>query len=532
MQCTVSHMTVEKSTYQVHVMVLLLILALEASAALVGGDSSWDTRNYHLYDPFALITGKWKIDIAAAQMQSYFSPATDIPYYFLSRTIASTPLLNILLEIPHAAAVSLAFLLSLRLLRAADLVSRLTAAVGTLIGTTGAATMPYMATAVSDMSGVSLILGGLLVLVPKDRSESLRPIRFFVAAALFGAAVGLKLTFICAAGGLCAAVLVLPAAGPSVILWRFVAIACGGVVGGLITGGWWWAFAWHAWENPVFPLFNNIFHSPLLGTNSFRDDAYLPKSFLAAMMMPFLWGGPFRWAIYFQQAVAESHLRDPRFAIALTAGAVLLARLIRRAPRSDPRIFIVVFFVVSFVIWEIMFSIIRYLSFLELLTGTLIAVCAASFVGTRGGRTVVLLGLVAAFGVIEAITIYPTVPRAAPGSRPLEVTLPAVSSDGMVVLLDGSPVAYLALFEPLSVRFVGANNNLIRPDGASALERQASAAIVGHEGEIWGLETPEDYPGEADRALAFYVLERSSCAWVRSNLVDSGRVRMCRLKRG
>ncbi len=250
----VPRMSVEKGTYQVHVMVLLLILAPEASATLLAGDSSWDTRNYHLYDTFALVTGKWKIDIAAAQMQSYFSPAIYIPYYLLVRNIASTPILNMLLEIPHAVAAGLAFLLSLRLLRASDLVSRLTAAVGTLIGVTGAATMPYMATAMSDMTGVSLILGGLLVLVPKDRSESLRPIRFFVAAALFGAAVGLKLTFICAAGGLCAAVLVLPAAGPAAILWRFAAIACGGVVGGLITGGWWWAFAWHAWENPVFPL--------------------------------------------------------------------------------------------------------------------------------------------------------------------------------------------------------------------------------------------------------------------------------------
>ena len=173
----VPRMSVEKGTYQVHVMVLLLILAPEASATLLAGDSSWDTRNYHLYDTFALVTGKWKIDIAAAQMQSYFSPAIYIPYYLLVRNIASTPILNMLLEIPHAVAAGLAFLLSLRLLRASDLVSRLTAAVGTLIGVTGAATMPYMATAMSDMTGVSLILGGLLVLVRKDRSESLRPIR-------------------------------------------------------------------------------------------------------------------------------------------------------------------------------------------------------------------------------------------------------------------------------------------------------------------------------------------------------------------
>src|SRR5438045_3782728 len=108
--------TLEKDANQVRVMILLLILGVEANAALLVGDSSWDTRNYHLYNPFALITGKWRIDNAAAQMQTYFSPMADIPYYLLVRNIESTPVLNILLEIPHAIAVSLAFVLALRLL--------------------------------------------------------------------------------------------------------------------------------------------------------------------------------------------------------------------------------------------------------------------------------------------------------------------------------------------------------------------------------------------------------------------------------
>jgi hypothetical protein len=528
--------THEEGARQTGTILLLLVLGLEASAAMFGGDSTWDTRNYHLYNPFALLTGKWRIDIAAAQMQTYLPPTADIPYYLLVRGIGNTCLLNILLEVPHAIAVSLAFLLSLRLLHASDLVSRLTAAVAILIGVTGAATMPVMETAMSDMGGVSLVLGGLLLLVPESSPQRLPLIRFGAAGLLFGAAVGLKLTFVCAAGGLCLAILVLPSSGASMILLRLLALGCGGVLGGLLTGGWWWAFAWHAWGNPVFPFFNNVFHSPLLGPGSLPDvllarrSANMPESLFVAILFPFLWGGPLKWQIYFHQSVTEFRLLDPRFAIALIAIIVLFARALRTKLHLDARMFILVFFISSFILWEMTNPAFRYLSFLELLTGTLMAICASSFVRTTSGRRAVLFGLVFVFGVFGRVTIYPSMERALAGSPPLQANLPRVSDGGLVVLLDGSPLAYLALFEPASVRFVGANNNLIHPGGSTLLDQDVARAISGQDHDVWGLETPESSPGEADRVLAFYGLDRSWCAWVQTNLVDSGHVRMCQLK--
>ena len=504
---------------------------------MLGGDSTWDTRNYHLYNPFALLTGKWRTDIAAAQMQSYLPPTLDIPYYLLVRRIGDTRLLNILLEIPHAVAAVLAFLLSLRLLRATDLVSRLTAAVAILIGVTGAATMPFMATAMSDMTGVSLVLGGLLLLAPDDLRQDLPLFRFGAAGLLCGAAVGLKLTFVSAAGGLCLAVLVLPARGASVILLRLLALGCGGVLGGLLTGGWWWALAWHAWGNPLFPFFNNIFQSPLLGLGSLPDvllarrSATMPESFLVAILFPFLWGGPLAWQIYFHQAVIEFHIRDPRFGVALIAATAILIRSLRREFRSNLQIFVSVFFLASFVLWEATDPAVRYLSFLELLTGALMAIFAIDFARTPRGRRIALFGLVFAFGALRLVTIYPGPERASGHSPPLQANLPRVLDGGLVVLLDGSPLAYLALFEPVSVRFVGANNNLIRPGGSTLLDQNVADAISGQNRDVWGLESPEASPGEADRVLAFYRLERSSCTWLRTNLVDSGHVRMCQLSR-
>ena len=529
--------TQDAGARQVGTIILLLVLGLEASAAMLGGDSTWDTRNYHLYNPFALLTGKWRTDIATAQLQSYLPPTLDIPYYLLIRRIGDTRLLNILLEIPHAVAVVLAFLLSLRLLRATDPVSRLTAAVAILIGVTGAATMPFMATAMSDMVGVSLVLGGLLLLVSEVPSQDLPVIRFGAAGLLCGAAVGLKLTFVSAAGGLCLAVLALPASGASAMLLRLLALGCGGVLGGLLTGGWWWALAWQAWGNPLFPFFNNIFHSPLLGLGSLPDvllarrSATMPESFFVALLFPFLWGSPLTWQAYFHQSVIEFHIRDPRIGIALIAVITILICSIRREFRSSAQIFVAIFFLASFILWEATDPAVRYLSFLELLTGALMAVCAIEFVRTPKGRRAVLFGLVFVLGALRLVTVYPGPERASGHSPPLQANVPRVSDDGLVVLLDGSPLAYLALFEPVSVRFVGANNNLIHPGGSTLLDRDVADAVSGQNHDVWGLESPEASPGEADRVLAFYGLERSSCSWVRTNLVDSGHVRMCQLSR-
>jgi len=48
-------------------------------------DSNWDLRNYHFYNPFAWLNGKVGLDLAPAQMQSYFNPTIDLLYYGLAK---------------------------------------------------------------------------------------------------------------------------------------------------------------------------------------------------------------------------------------------------------------------------------------------------------------------------------------------------------------------------------------------------------------------------------------------------------------
>src|SRR5260221_14404186 len=49
----------------------------------LGQDDNFDMRNYHIYNAWAALTGRWSQDIFAAGAQTNFFPFLDIPYYFV-----------------------------------------------------------------------------------------------------------------------------------------------------------------------------------------------------------------------------------------------------------------------------------------------------------------------------------------------------------------------------------------------------------------------------------------------------------------
>ena len=376
-----------------NVLVLIaLTLWIEIAAVHTGGDSTWDLRNYHLYNPLAFFNGRIAGDIAPAGIQSYFAPTLDIPYYFLVRNIRNVSIINAILEIPHAIAIGLVYLLTVRLLRAGprEIALRATAAIATLIGATGAATTPVAATTMSDMIPVSLILGGLLLFIGAPDHRRGLMARIAAASFLVGAAVGLKLTFIVAAFGLSVAILLQPAPQGSSFPARFAVLALGGLLGGLATAGWWWVFAWQHWGSPVFPLYNNLFHSPLTYAAPYTDTRFAPSSLGTMIPYPLLWALPGSWAdgFHLNVTVGESYIRDPRFALALVCAVLLLVSIWRRRSwRADRNLaFMAIFFVASFAAWELEFSILRYLSFIEVICGTLIAAALVRFAGSPSIR--------------------------------------------------------------------------------------------------------------------------------------------------
>jgi hypothetical protein len=80
------------------------------------------------------------------------------------------------------------------------------------------------------------------------------------------------------------------------------------------------------------------------------------------------------------------------------------------------------------------------------------------------------------------------------------------------------------------VRFVATNDYFMSLGSWNPMQPLVGAAIAGHAGELWGVETPAEQAGAADRALAYYHLVRGPCHEVVSNL-SPNPIRMCRLSR-
>ncbi len=497
------------------------LVALVASRT--ASDANWDLRNYHLYNAHALITGRFWSDIAAAQLQTFLSPVMDIAMGAIRDRLNATPALcNAVLAMPHGVVTALAFLLTLRVLPG-ELPGRAPLALAAvLFSAAGAAGLPTLATSMDEMLHGSCILAGLLLLTGATGATRASAA---LAGALFGGAAGLKLT----AAPYCVAAAVALLAAPgrpaerrlSSVAW----FALGGCAAAAVVGGPWWWVLYRHFGNPVLPFMNQLFHSPFVAPRSYTDARFFPRD--PAMALAY----PFYWAAQARALASELRVRDPRFAIAYVAVVVAAAQALRRRNGGDggtrAGTLLVVFFALSFVLWELQFSVLRYLATLELLSGAVVLVALRPLLARPGLRGPAAAGFVCLCAVVQAVTVYPNWGRME-GTLPIRVRLPALEANALVVLLDPSPMAYLADGLPPSVRLAGANNNLIQPGGAGLLAYQAEAAIRTQAGPLYGLEEPTESLGIADRTLAYYRLRRGTCSAVQSNL-DNNAIRLCRL---
>jgi hypothetical protein len=483
-----------------------------------GPDANWDLRNYHLYNPFALLNGKFGYDLVPAQIQTFNAPQLDLLYYWLRLHLNAWPvLLACILSLPHVAGAMLALCIALHCI-AADIPGRAVLAfMAAVIGATGASALPTLGASDSDMVSGSLCLAGLLFLLTACTRPS--RLRYYGFAGLaFGAAFGLKLT----AAPFCAGAIAALLAGPGAqIKKRILAVAVFGMAGvaaACLLGGPWWVVLTHRFGSPVFPYFNDVFQSPFYAPVRLADDRFKPHGFLQVVFYPFF------WAVRATPGIAELPLCDPRMAIAYLALVAIAVQAVRAGGWPDAKTRVLsVFFSTAYVMWEAQFSIQRYLAPLEFLSAMPVLVAARRWRWLPWGAMAVM----AAFA--WGLTVYPEWGHARRHGPAVRVQMPALPDDALVVMMDDAPMAYVAAFASPHVRFVGANNNLIRPGQDTVLARQIEATIRDARGPIWGLDDPTEFPGQDAAVLRYYKLKRvDGCAKIVSNL-DGGVLRLCPL---
>jgi hypothetical protein len=467
---------------------VLLALGLPlACGLLLGGDSSWDLRNYHLYDVHAWWTGRAAIDIAPAQLQSWHNPLLDLPLYLLVRAGAGPRLLTLWLVVP--AMVSLWAILHLHARLTPSPPGWLQQLVLSLLVLGGAAFGSTLGLSSNDGFVAAGMLAALAIAVGGDGRDSGRDSAcWLMAGALAGATAGLKLSaaFYCIA----LAAAALPGGTALDKLRRLGILAAGGTLGFLLTEGWWALHMQSRFGNPFFPYFNQVFQSPWALPLDWVDARFKPTSLVDAATTPFR-------LLADTQHYSELKLRDPR----LLASLVLFPWLAFRSGwkqktwRSQSHARLAAFAWVGAAAWLWQSGIYRYAIALEALG----ALGVVLLVQQARGRYIVAAA--ALLLVVAADTRRPHWGRDA-GPQPLaSMAAPDLGPQPLVLIATGEPLAYLALALPDSTPIVGVSNNLMAPDRCTGLQSAASTRISAHTGALWLVEADSAENTRARQAL-------------------------------
>lgn len=437
---------------------LALAACLVAGALVsvcVGQDASWDLKNYHLYNAWAWWHDRSGVDLAPAGLQSFFNPILDLPYAALALgPLRHWPRILAALQGLYAGAVIyLVWAIVAVSARCRGARMDRADAGAFLVGISGAALGSQVGTTSNEMQVALLVLAAVLVALkgiaaaPEDRSRRWR--RVILAGALAGLAAGLKPTAIVYVPALGLAVALAPGLRRGAVP-ALLAMVAAGIAFVVAYGAW----GWHLWRltgNPIFPLFNDVFHSPWTAAVAATDGRFRPHE--AAQWVFY----PFWWAFKASYVVTEVRMRDPRFAFAFLALLILAARHLWRQPaalaeapaaeRQSNRL-LLVFTITAYAAWLALFAIYRYAIAIEALTGWVIMLALRTLLAARDGRppgrgftvAVVIVTL-----LLVAGTRYPRWGRTAYADRVFDVATPVLPPHSLVIFV-GQPGAYLAPF--------------------------------------------------------------------------------------
>ena len=369
------------------VLLLLLLMLLGGLYSVwLGIDVNFDLLNYHLYNPYALLNGKIGQDVFAAGVHSALNPLPDVYLYGLFSAFFNSPKwIGFFMGLPYGVLIWLVYRL------ARDVFSRTQypktyAAVAAFIGCSAAGIMSQVGTSTNEIPlAVFHILAFWLLLRAVQQPQKTYGV--YMAALLSGATAGLKLTGASCCVALTAVLLV--------YLTRFkkpgkvfMLYALCGILGFLLTNGY---FMWQnftLYGNPVFPYYNTVFHSPYFDNVNVTETRFFPTTWAQWLFYPFFWA--FAPGTY----VSEAPVQDSRLALFLAALAgwgILIAKNKLGGVKKEAAVSVAVYSGVGYVVWLVQFSILRYAAVLEALCGLVVVGVCAAIHKTRWGVYAALL---------------------------------------------------------------------------------------------------------------------------------------------
>ena len=501
-----------------------LALPLFAVWAIVyGKEAGWDFQNYHWYDPYSLLSGRLGFDISVAHHATYYNPFLDVPLFLLGTYFPSW-VAGAWMGVEAGIGAALIGGIAYRLIRFDNKKQRLSVSVLiALAALTGGGAAGEIGKTSDDIAAGLGAIAGLFVLIDRFdavvRAKGRDLLWIGVAGFLTGASPGLKLTALPYAFGWSFGMLVLPGSVKDRIV-RTLAFGIGVTLGVALFGGYWYWTMWRYADNPVFPYFNDLFKSPLVGPGSFRDETFLPKTWRARLLFPFLFSND-------SLLVAEWHFRDIHVLIAYIA--VPLAAIAAFFKRPHDRLLVdplharllMVIAAGTYLVWIFLFGIYRYLIPLEMLSGVVIVAAIARLPLKAGSRLAIMVVLL---GGAQIMAWKGDEPRFSWAGPYVGVDVPHIDDPAhtMILLTETAPMGYMIPAFPKEIPFLRIQGWMVgAKDTTSKLGAEMHKRVAEHQGPILGLYWPVEY----DSTVADYTefglkLDEASCRPVKSNIQE------------
>lgn len=437
---------------------------------MLGQDDNWDMKNYHWYNPYALLNGRVGVDMAPGQWQSYFNPTIDLPYYLFNSWFPG-PVAGFVMGLLHGINFVLVLAIAHQLLGAGRRyrVPLLLAVAGTF----GAGFLSELGNSMGDNMTSLLVLSSLLIALKQWEALQGWGVRAALAALgaglVMGLGTGLKLTNAPYAVALCLALLTLPTA-----FWQRLRVAFlfgAGVVGGIaVSAGYWFMTMWQTFGNPLFPQFNNIFRSPLAQQLGVIDSFHLPRNLAEALLWPFVFTANFT-------RVSELLLKQAVIPLLYLAAIVFaICWLVERfsdkrtqRPLSPRARFLLVFGAVAYLAWMKLFGIYRYLVPLELLAPLMVWLLVQRMAAPLAA------GRIAGWALtLTTLAVFPFVTWGHAGwaAQSFSAEVPALAQPASTIVFTAHghpPMGWLATFFPKDVRVIALGSGF--PESPAYLDR-------------------------------------------------------------
>lgn len=520
------------------------MLFFGALSVYFGQDANYDLKNYHYYNIYAFLNGRIGFDYAPAQVQSYFNPLADLPFYYLV-TYLSPLWVGFIMGALQGINFWLVYSIGYNVFLFKNNVKRITISlICAAIGVYGPGFLAELGTTFND-NLVSLFVLAALLLIIKNLNHNASDNRqtpslsvLFISGLTLGFGAGLKMTLmVFAVGTLIAVPLLLKSWKERLIS---IVVYSTGLAGGFASSsGFWMLTLWNKFQNPFFPFFNKIFKSSYYDYSNFSDGRFLPKGFIQFLLYP----------LYFAMKntlVTEQPFKDLRFAIIYILVIPVIFKSIYRLYVSKgtlsigdkgsanvngrATLFLVVFFVANYVVWQAVFSIYRYIVALEIL-GPIIIFLLLSYIFkkfyTRASVAIIF------FAATVIGMQSPDWGRLSWADSFFGVDVPQIEhgKDTIVVMMGNVPMAFVIPFFPADIRFVSVQNNFQNPKKKNMYQLEIQQLLKKQTGLIYLMAYPLTTTiEEAQDILKSYQLQINlqNCMSIKSRLQDA--MVFCRVK--